>query len=121
MYQRVVLIVLDGVGVGALPDAALYGDEASATLPHVAAVVGGLSLPCLASLGLGHIVPLAGVAAEPVATGYWGEMAEQSPGKDSVTGHWELAGVTIEQPFATFPHGFLRSQIHPLTRAGFAS
>lgn len=106
MFPRVILIVLDGVGVGALPDAADYGDESAATLQHVAESVGGLKLPQLASLGLGHIVPVAGVEAVTVGSGYWGKMAEQSPGKDSVTGHWELAGVTLEDPFATYPEGF---------------
>lgn len=106
MYQRVVLIVLDGVGVGALPDAAVYGDETAATLPHVAAAVGGLFLPNMARMGLGNIVPTLGVEPETTATGYWGKLTEQSPGKDSVTGHWELAGVTLAAPFATFPDGF---------------
>ncbi len=106
MYRRVILIVLDGVGVGALPDADLYGDSGAATLPHVAAVVGGLSLPHLQCLGLGRIVPLAGVASVASPQGCWGRMAECSPGKDSVTGHWELAGVVLPQPFTTFPHGF---------------
>jgi phosphopentomutase len=104
MYQRIVLIVLDGIGVGALPDAADYGDEAAATLQHVAAA--GLTLPRLASLGLGQLVPSIKDRATDVEIGYWGKMAEKSPGKDSVTGHWELAGVTLEEPFATFPEGF---------------
>jgi phosphopentomutase len=106
MLQRVVLIVLDGVGVGALPDADRYGDAAAATLPHVAQVAGPLRLPHLEQLGLGRIAPIAGVSGSVPATGCWGKMAEQSPGKDSVTGHWELAGVILEKPFATFPEGF---------------
>lgn len=106
MFQRVILIVLDGAGIGALPDAADYGDEAAATLQNVAKAVGGLALTQMARLGLGRIAPIAGVEPMPEACGYWGKMAEQSPGKDSVTGHWELAGVTLEQPFATFPNGF---------------
>ncbi len=106
MYKRVVLIVLDGVGVGALPDAAAYGDEDAATLQHVAAGVGGIHLPQLERLGLGRIVPLAGVtpARQPLAS--WGKMAEQSAGKDSVTGHWELTGIILQRPFATYPAGF---------------
>jgi phosphopentomutase len=106
MYKRVVLIVLDGVGVGALPDAAAYGDEDAATLQHVAAGVGGIDLPQLERLGLGRIVPLAGVppAQQPLAS--WGKMAEQSAGKDSVTGHWELTGIILPRPFATYPAGF---------------
>lgn len=105
-FRRVFLMVLDGVGVGALPDAARYGDLDSATLPHVADAVGGLRLPQLARLGLDRIVAVGGRQFGSVAAGYWGKMAEKSPGKDSVTGHWELAGVTLEQPFATFPDGF---------------
>lgn len=106
MFQRIVLIVLDGVGVGALPDAAAYGDESAATLPHVAAAVGGLPLKNMSRLGLGKIVSLSGNEPVDVATGYWGKLAEQSPGKDSVTGHWELTGAPLERPFATFPQGF---------------
>ncbi|MCK4622504.1 MAG: phosphopentomutase [Desulfuromonadales bacterium] len=106
MYKRVVLIVLDGVGVGALPDAIAYGDEAAATLPHIAQAVGGLSLPHLAKMGLGHVVSIAGVEPEVLPQGYWGKMAELGSGKDSVTGHWELSGVVLDQPFATFPEGF---------------
>lgn len=106
MFQRIVLIVLDGVGIGALPDAASYGDQDAATLPHVAAAVGGLSLPNMAALGLGKLVSVPGLKTVSVDCGYWGKMAEQSAGKDSVTGHWELAGVVLEQPFATFPDGF---------------
>lgn len=106
MFQRVVLIVLDGVGVGALPDAASYRDTGAATLPHVAAAVDGLSLPNLQRLGLGNIATLPGVPphSEPLAA--WGKMSEQSAGKDSVTGHWELAGVVLDKPFAVFPEGF---------------
>lgn len=105
--KRVILIVMDGCGVGALPDAAQYGaaDTQSATLPHVALAVGGLHLPCLQALGLGNIIPLSGVA--PMATrGGWGKMAEASQGKDSVTGHWELMGSITTQAFPTYPQGF---------------
>ncbi len=100
------VIVLDGVGCGALPDAADYGDQQSATLQHVAAAVNGLCLPHLEKLGLGCITPIAGVAAVDQPQACWGKMAEQSAGKDSVTGHWELAGVVLKEPFATYPDGF---------------
>ncbi len=106
---RVVLIVLDGCGVGAMPDAAEYGGPAeldSATLPHVAEAVGGLHLPTLAHLGLGNVAPILGVAPEPNAVAGWGKMAEASAGKDSVTGHWELMGITTKTPFRTYPDGF---------------
>jgi len=115
MFRRVVLIVLDGVGVGALPDAAAYGDESAATLPHVAEAAGGLPLENLARMGLGKVVPVAGLPAAKICAGYWGKMAERSPGKDSVTGHWELAGVTLEQPFATYPEGFPAEIINAFT------
>ncbi|MCW8891797.1 MAG: phosphopentomutase [Deltaproteobacteria bacterium] len=106
MFQRIILIVLDGVGIGALPDAEAYGDRGSATLQHVAASVGGLNLPQLEAMGLGWIDPIAGVKAVSSPTASWGKMIEKSPGKHSVTGHWELAGIILDQPFATFPNGF---------------
>ncbi len=107
--RRVILIVLDGCGVGALPDAAEFGGAAeiqSATLPHVADAAGGLRLPALGRLGLGNVAPILGVAPDLDAAGGWGRMAEASAGKDSVTGHWELMGIVTETPFPTYPHGF---------------
>lgn len=106
MFKRIIVIVLDGVGIGALPDAADYGDADAATLQHVATAVGGLDLPHLEHLGLGCIVPIDGVAAVESPMACWGKMAQQSAGKDSVTGHWELAGVLLEKGFATYPQGF---------------
>ena len=103
---RAVWIVLDGVGLGALPDAAAYGDEDAATLPHVAAACGGLSLPNLQRLGLGNLADIAGVPPIPAPCGAFGRMREQAAGKDSISGHWEMAGVTLAEPFATFPQGF---------------
>jgi phosphopentomutase len=96
--------VLDSAGCGALPDAAAYGDAGSNTLGHVASSV-GLHIPNLQALGLGQVVDLAG-GRPPVADGAFGRMAEASPGKDSVTGHWELMGVVLDRPFPTFPAGF---------------
>src|SRR5579862_6009046 len=106
MIERVIVVVLDGVGVGELPDAALYGDEGSDTLAHTAAAVGGLRLPNLGKLGVGCIKAVAGVppAEHPLAS--YGRMAEASPGKDSVTGHWEMMGIVLDRPFPTYPHGF---------------
>src|SRR5262245_45259829 len=104
--MRVFLVVLDGVGIGALPDAADYGDAGSHTLLHVAEANGGLRLPALERLGLGRIEPLPGVRALHDPRGAWGRMAERSRGKDSTTGHWELAGLISERPFPTYPHGF---------------
>jgi len=103
---RVVWIVLDGVGLGALPDARDYGDEGAATLPHVAAACGGLSLPNLQRLGIGNLATIEGVPPVAKPSGVYGRLAERSAGKDSVVGHWELAGVALDEPFATYPRGF---------------
>ncbi len=99
------MLVLDACGVGALPDAASYGDEGTNTLAHVADAVGGLHVPTLAALGLGSILPLRGVppAEEPVIHG---RLHPLGPGKDSATGHWELMGVVLEHPLPTYPQGF---------------
>ncbi|MEW6049471.1 MAG: phosphopentomutase [Candidatus Zixiibacteriota bacterium] len=103
---RVVLIVLDACGIGALPDAHLFGDQGAATIPHVANAVGGLQMPHCQRMGLGNITQIKGVphADSPLAS--YGRMAEQSPGKDSTTGHWEMAGVILKEPFPLFPQGF---------------
>lgn len=103
---KTILVVLDGVGIGELPDAGQYGDEGSSTLAHTAEAVGGLRLPVLQALGVGNIAPVKGVppAARPRAS--YGRLAEKSRGKDSTTGHWELAGLVVEQEFPTYPQGF---------------
>ena len=99
-------MVLDSVGIGGAPDAAAFGDEGSATLQHVAEAVGGLSLPNLQALGLGNITEIAGVPAAHQPQGAFGSLVERSPGKDTTTGHWELAGVILERPFPLYPDGF---------------
>ncbi len=104
--RAVALIVLDSVGIGGAPDAADFGDEGSATLPHVAEAMGGISLPNMASLGLGNIVRIEGVAAAPEPSGAFGAMVERSPGKDTTTGHWEISGIVLDRPFPTYPNGF---------------
>jgi len=104
--RRAVILVLDGVGVGAAPDAAQYGDVGSDTLGNLARVVGGLNLPNLAAVGLGHVAPIHGVDAVAEPQGAWGTMRPASAGKDSTTGHWEIAGVHLSRPFPTYPHGF---------------
>jgi len=104
VFARVILIVLDSVGVGALPDAAAYGDEGSDTLGHIARQI-PLQIPALRSLGLDRVATLPGAAPGP-ARGAYGRMAEVSAGKDSVTGHWEMMGVVLDRPFPTFPAGF---------------
>ena len=106
LNSRVILLVLDSVGVGAAPDAADYGDEGSNTMGHIDEAVGGLALPHLGRLGIGNVVDLAGTPPAATPLGAFGTMAEVSAGKDSVTGHWELAGVILDRPFPTFPHGF---------------
>ena len=99
------MLVIDACGVGALPDAALYGDEGTNTLAHVAEAVGTLALPALGALGLGSILPLPGVppAADPAVHG---RLHPLGAGKDSVSGHWELMGVVAEQAMPTYPDGF---------------
>jgi len=127
--SRVAVIVLDGVGAGALPDAAAYGDEGSDTLGHVLEAT-GVELPNLTSLGLGAIVgPAAAAAADGsrVGTGgrvpaprpgaTYGRLLERGAGKDTTAGHWELMGLVVERPFPTYPHGFPADVIAPFERA----
>jgi phosphopentomutase len=105
-FKRVILLVLDSVGIGALPDAGDYHDAGADTLGHIAAALGGLRLANLEKLGLGKIAPLQGVAADGSALGGYGKLAEQSAGKDTTTGHWEIAGIIKKTPFPTYPQGF---------------
>jgi phosphopentomutase len=104
--KRVNLIVLDSVGVGDAPDAAAYGDEGSNTLGNISRAVGGLNLPNLGALGLGNLTEVQGVPPTPQARGAFGRLTEISAGKDTTTGHWELAGVPLDKPFPLYPHGF---------------
>jgi phosphopentomutase len=104
--RRAIWIVLDGVGLEALPDAREYSDEDAATLPHVAAACGGLNLPNMRNLGLGCLAEIEGVPPANEPAGVHGRLAETSSGKDSIIGHWELAGVVVNKPFATYPQGF---------------
>jgi phosphopentomutase len=115
VFDRAIVIVLDSVGVGELPDAAQYGDEGSNTLGHIADRV-ALTVPTLAGLGLSCIVPLSGVAAPDRPRAAFGRMAERSAGKDSVTGHWELMGLVLDRAFPTFPNGFPRELIDDFER-----
>jgi phosphopentomutase len=116
-FSRVILIVLDGVGAGAAPDAAAYGDEGSHTLAHTARAVGGLHLPRLARLGLGRIGDIAGVPAVAAPAAHVGIMRPAAAGKDSTSGHWEMMGCTLAQPFPTYPDGFPRDVIDRFERA----
>lgn len=104
--RAVALVVLDSVGIGGAPDAADFGDEGSATLQNVAAAVGGIRLPNLGALGLGLVAEVPGVEPADEPKGAFGVMAESSPGKDTTTGHWEIAGVVLDEPFPTYPDGF---------------
>jgi phosphopentomutase len=107
VFRRAIVIVLDSVGIGELPDADLYGDRGSNTLGNIARQV-TLNIPTLASLGLSRLVTLPGVKVTTSPLAAFGRMAEQSAGKDSVTGHWELMGLVIDRAFPTFPRGFPR-------------
>lgn len=104
--NRVILIVLDSVGIGALPDAALYGDEGTNTLSHIYETVPTIRLPNLEALGLGNIDETNAIppAKDPKAA--YGKAAEVSSGKDTTTGHWEIAGVQLDKPFSVYPNGF---------------
>jgi phosphopentomutase len=105
--RRVVIMVVDSCGAGAAPDAGDYGDEGSDTLGHVAEAVGGLELPNLGAAGLGNLHgSIAGVPPADHPTMAFGKLTEASAGKDSTTGHWEIAGVITTEPYATFPDGF---------------
>lgn len=106
MAARAILLVLDGVGAGELPDAALYGDSGSDTLGNTARHAGGIHLPELRRLGLGNLHSIAGVPPVPSPLASWGRSMIASPGKDSTTGHWEMMGLILEHPFPTFPEGF---------------
>ncbi len=113
-FTRALVIVMDSVGIGELPDAAAYGDQGSNTLGNIARRV-PLHIPTLRSMGLGRLVALGGAPA-PDASAATGRMAEASAGKDSVTGHWEMMGVVLDRAFPTFPRGFPASVIDEFSR-----
>jgi phosphopentomutase len=104
--KRAMLVVLDGVGAGANPDAHAYGDDGASSLEHCAQAIGGLALPNLGSIGLGNITPILGTPPTGNALGSYGRMAEAGTGKDSTTGHWEMTGVVLHKPLPTYPNGF---------------
>ncbi|UCH79494.1 MAG: phosphopentomutase [Candidatus Coatesbacteria bacterium] len=115
-FDRVLLLVLDGVGLGALPDAAAYGDEGSDSLGHVARAVGGLEVPHLARRGLGRIAHLPRWA-DCAVTGAYGRLFMAAAGKDSTSGHWELAGLVLQKSFPLFPEGFPAEAVAALESA----
>lgn len=109
--MRAVVIVLDGVGIGELPDADLYGDVGSNTICNTAKAVGGLHLPNLQKMGLGNIANIQGVPPSDNPIASFGKMAEKSPGKDTTSGHWEIMGIILDKPFPTYPNGFPKDLI----------
>ncbi len=104
-FNRIVLIVLDGAGIGAMPDAPEWGDAGSDTLGHICQSR-AVALPNLQSWGLGNVRPLSGVSPAAEPRGSFGKCALRSNGKDTTTGHWEMAGIILEHAFPTYPNGF---------------
>jgi phosphopentomutase len=104
--QRIIVIVLDGVGAGEAPDAAQYGDVGSNSLSNTARAVGGLHLPNMKKIGLGYITPMKGVPPAAHPSGAYGKMMPLSAGKDTISGHWEMMGVMLSKPLPTYPQGF---------------
>ena len=115
-FERVILMVFDSVGIGAMPDAAKYGDAGRDTLGHIAERH-GLRVPNLVRLGLANIRPLAGLAPAAQPEGAYGKATLLSPGKDTTAGHWEMAGIILDRPFPTYPHGFPRELIEKFEQA----
>jgi phosphopentomutase len=105
-FDRVILLVMDSVGCGELPDAPAYGDAGADTLGNTSRAVGGMTLPYLQKYGLGNLTTILGVPPAIRPAGAFGKMVEASKGKDTTTGHWEMAGLRVERAFATFPQGF---------------
>lgn len=104
--KRAILLVMDSVGIGEMPDSREYGDEGSSTLVHIAGEVGELRIPNLSRLGIGRITSIPNILPDPQPTASYGKMAERSQGKDTTTGHWELTGIILKKGFPTFPTGF---------------
>lgn len=117
MIDRVILIVLDSVGVGELPDANIYGDSGSNTLGNIARKAKNFKLENLQALGIGNIDMNIGLQKTDCPIGSFGRAEEISPGKDTTTGHWEIAGVTLDKPFPTFPKGFPQELVEAFERA----
>ncbi|SNZ10481.1 phosphopentomutase [Terribacillus aidingensis] len=105
-FKRAFLIVMDSVGIGEAPDAEAFGDKGADTLGHIASHMNGLQMPNMAALGLGNIREVEGIKAADQPKAYYTKMQEASNGKDTMTGHWEIMGLRIDQPFRTFPDGF---------------
>lgn len=106
MFKRITVIVLDGVGIGAAPDAADYGDEGTNSIANVARVLDGIELPNMGRLGLGNITEIMGVPLDKNPQGGYGKMQPKSAGKDTISGHWEMMGIYLKEPSPTYPNGF---------------
>ena len=117
MKRRVIIIVLDSVGIGELPDAASFGDKGCNTLGHIAATSKSLNLINLAALGIGNIIPIQNIEPVKTPSGCFGKMAEKSRGKDTTVGHWEIAGVITSTPFPVYPDGFPEDVIEKFKKA----
>jgi phosphopentomutase len=117
LLRRCIIIVLDSLGIGELPDAGRYGDNGSDTLGNIYRHVPGFRLPNLEKLGLGNIAGISGPGPVDRPWGCFGKMAELSPGKDTTTGHWEIAGIILDKPFPTYPNGFPREIIDEFEKA----
>ncbi len=115
MNKRAIILVLDSVGIGEMPDAADFGDSGSNTLKHIYEILPGFSLPNLESLGLGAIQDTGLAIVADKQTGAYGKMAEVSSGKDTTTGHWEMAGIQLSKAFKTYPNGFDEEIINEFT------
>ena len=111
--KRVIVMVLDGVGAGEAPDAAMYGDVGSNSLGNVARAIGGLNIPNLYELGMGNITSIQGVPVNPNAKGAFGRFQPRSAGKDTVIGHWEMMGIYLPVAFPTYPEGFPPEVLDP--------
>lgn len=116
VVKRIIVIVLDGVGAGEAPDAQAYGDVGSNSIGNTARAIGGMNLPHMMALGLGHITSILGVPPVDNPTGAYGKMQPQSAGKDTISGHWELMGIPLRDPLPTYPEGFPPEVIDEFTR-----
>jgi phosphopentomutase len=114
--RRFLVLVADSAGCGAMPDARAYGDEGSDTIGNTSRAVGGVSLPTLGRMGLGHLTAVQGVPPDPAPRAFHGRMAERSHGKDTITGHWEMMGIVLKEALALFPRGFPPEIIDPFVR-----
>ncbi|WP_100372581.1 phosphopentomutase [Bacillus sp. FJAT-45037] len=115
-FNRIFLIVMDSVGIGESPDAAKFGDVGSNTLGHIAEKMNGLNMPNLEKLGLSHIKEIKGVEKVTQPLAHYSKMQEASNGKDTMTGHWEIMGLNIQEPFQVFPQGFPSELVEELER-----